>query len=709
MQTNLRKRYVVLLLSIAVLFATAWLTIFFQRKQHLIGGGINRTFLFLLINAHVIVSIILLYLIVRQSIKLFIERRKKIPGSAFKRNLLFAFIIFSVIPGVFVFFIAGKFITTSIDHWFEARLGTGLEKGLYLHEQQTRQEREAIARWGCLIKEGGISRLDIIKQEHPDLSRYKIYLWGKNFSKTLKTTKDIGSIGDEVRVWREFRKRNDRSTQSLRKDFFTQLNRAGVAGHTFDFYGSLYWVAKIGDYRLVLVHRYPDFIRYPLIEMQNSLDDYLQLRSIRSPIYWSYLVMFLLLTLLILFLSIWCAFYLARGISEPIKELLLSIGKIRAGNFDAQVRLKPADDLLSLVSGFNEMTHSLKRAYTNLEFHNKEMLTMLEHIKESVFFINDYGRIVSFNEASKKLVKHYLGVTRFKNKKISILGVYVKDLFFALVRELKTSGNSAPLSREISFSHEGEIKTFMVYGAIMTSHRGILVIIEDMSDLYKINKIKTWQEAAKQMAHEIKNPLTPIQLTTQRLQRKLRKQPGCDPVLMECTQTILHQVAVIKGLVTHFSEFAKMPGTIIEQLEINAIIKKVCSFYETSYPEIEFSYDLQKFLPTFKADKKKMKRVLVNLLDNSIRVLRDFDDEKRITIKTRFRTARNQIELLISDSGPGISREVQEKLFLPYVSSDKKNMGLGLAIAHDIISQAGGSIKLLSDSQGATFQILLPV
>ena len=192
------------------------------------------------------------------------------------------------------------------------------------------------------------------------------------------------------------------------------------------------------------------------------------------------------------------------------------------------------------------------------------------------------------------------------------------------------------------------------------------------------------------------------------MQRKLRKQGNSDPALMDSTETILEQVQIIKGLVSHFSEFAKMPGTVIEQLDINKIIKKVVSLYEASYPDIEFVYDLQKYLPLLKADKKKLKRLIVNLLDNSVRALQK-EKNKTITIRTGFRTNRNQIELLVIDNGPGISREVREKLFLPYVSSEKKNMGLGLAIVHDIVSQTGGSIKLLPSLQGATFQVLIPV
>jgi two-component system nitrogen regulation sensor histidine kinase NtrY len=712
MGLTVRKRTILLGLSILVFLAAGWLSIFLQQKQHLIGGGINRVFLFLLINAHLIISIIFLYLIIRQSIKLVLERRKKVPGSAFKRNLFFAFIIFSVIPVGFVFLVAGKFITNNIDHWFHARLDSGLKNGLLLHEQQTIRERNALTTLGRSLKEKitskneqeCLSELGSLEKKYP----YQIYIW------EMDGAPIYGSIRDEVRVWRKFRKVNDRSTKSLLKKFFLKI-RPG--GRSFDFFGSLYWVSPVSikdrKVLLSLVHRYPEHIRTSLIEVQNAIGDYSQLKSMRNPIYWSYFLTFLLVTLLILFLSIWCAFYLARGISKPIKDLLLAIRKIRKGDFDVQVTVHPTDDLAHLVRGFNEMTSSLKRAYKHLEFQNSEMLTMLEHIKESVFFINNYGRLLSFNAAAKKLIQNYLSISRFKNRRVSFLGEYVTTLFFSLIRELKKSEKSY-LSKEVSFVHGGETKTFLIYltivqNAILGEKQGILVIIEDLSEMYKINKMKTWREAAKQMAHEIKNPLTPIQLATQRLQRKLRKQGECDPALMDCAETILRQVKIIKGLVAHFSEFAKMPGTVIEPLDINKIIKEVVALYEISYPDITFSYDLQKFLPLFKADKKKMKRVVVNLLDNSVRALRNEKCEKKIFIKTQFRTNRNQVELLISDSGPGIPPQVREKLFLPYVSTENKNMGLGLAIVHDIVSRSGGSVKLLPTLQGATFQILIPV
>ncbi len=441
----------------------------------------------------------------------------------------------------------------------------------------------------------------------------------------------------------------------------------------------------------------------------------------RNPIFWHYLAIFLVATLLILLLSIWCAFYLAKGISKPIQELLVAISKIREGKWDTQVALNPTSDLNILVAGFNEMTKALQLSRDHLVHNNREILLILEHIKASVFFINPFGKIIMCNAAAKELTLSFLKKSRFKNKKVSFFGPKITQLFFSLIRKFKKSGKQQ-FTKEITFSHDSITKTFMVHftfieTTIKRESKGLLVVIEDMTDIFKINKIKTWQEAARQLAHEIKNPLTPIQLATQRLRRKHRKMAGMageDPVFLESTDTILNQVHLIRNLVAHFSEFARMPEGKKEQTNMNSIVREVACLYQVSYPNITFLYDLEEFLPSLYVDKKKIKRVLINLFDNSIRALtnekhkHEIGNEKHLSIKTRFKTGRNQIELLLSDNGPGIPRAVRDKLFLPYISIEKKNTGLGLAIVHDIITQMGGTIKLISPSTGAAFRILLP-
>ena len=395
-------------------------------------------------------------------------------------------------------------------------------------------------------------------------------------------------------------------------------------------------------------------------------------------------------------------------------SLLASLIIIQVSYFLIKKSYKKLNKLKKDSEKLSKLTKDLQAAHNQLEYKNKELLIILDNIKTSVFFINKFGRILLYNSASKDLIQQFLSLERFKNKKVSFFGKQIKETFFKLIRELKDS-EKTNLTQEISFTFKSESKTLMVHlTAIQDAQKRLLVVIEDLTTIVKINKIKTWQEAAKQMAHEIKNPLTPIQLATQRLQRKLQKNKIEDQSMIECTKTILNHVKIIKDLASHFSEFASMPKNNIEPIDINKILKEGSCLYQISYPDIKIEYKLEKYLPLMKLDKKKMRRVIINLLDNSTRVLKlekskDNNFIPSIEIKTTLKKGWNQIEILISDNGPGINKEVQNTIFLPYVSGSKKNMGLGLAITHDIIKKLNGSIKLVPSTKGATFQILLPI
>ncbi|MCB9492790.1 MAG: GHKL domain-containing protein [Epsilonproteobacteria bacterium] len=708
MKTNAHRRLGVLALCCCALFITSWIELFLQRKQTIIGVGVSKTFLFLLINIHVVVMIILLYLIVRQSIKLFLERQKKVPGSVFKRNLLFAFTFFSVIPSFFVFFTAGKFITTSIDDWFKARISSGLDTTLFLHEQYTQDIRKKIQADAHLL-----SQQHIIASTEEQNTRCTHYHWHDNASKQK-------ALEREARVWRALRTTNDRSIKNLRQVFLTKLTQAEANKQPFDFYGSLYHIVKNNNQTLMLVHRYPDNVCHSLIEIENAINDYTQLKSIRNSIYANYLCTFILVTLLILFLSIWCAFYLAKGISKPLKELLDATDKVSKGSWDVQVSPNLHSDLQSLALGFNKMTKALASAHTQLELRNKEMLAILENLKAAVIFINQFGRVITFNQAADTLAQSHLRIRLGKNKKVVFnqKTETERKIFYDCIRKLFTSGKQQ-LTQKISLLSNNETKTFVVHLALISitptfnpNDQGMLMVLEDLTDIVKLNTIKTWQDAAKQMAHEIKNPLTPIQLSTQRLQRKYSSILKHDHIFIHSTETILSQVKILKDLTAHFFRFSSMPAIVIESTNLHTLIQEIMYLYEMSYPEIYFFKTLegQALLNT---DKKKLKRVLINLVDNSINAIKRYGSNSShrhvITITTKTHAEKKQLEIILTDNGPGIGPQLKDKLFLPYVSSEKKNMGLGLAIVKDTISQLGGSIYLLPTTHGASFQILLPM
>jgi len=717
---TLRKKRILLIgLGIAALLLTMWCELFVQRKQHLIGGGISRAFLFLLINAHIVVIVFLLYAIVRHSIKLFIERRKGISGSAFKTNLLFAFMLFSVIPSFFVFFAAGKFITKSIDRWFQARLETGFGGALALHEAHMQPIHDEIAKIGKLfvhvVARHKASQIkdwqSCVLHDVANASGYTFYVWQPGGGQVM------GRLHDEVKVWRTFRAINDRTTQSLRQSFLQQLHEVVLhGGGHFDFYGSLYWAATVDNMMCVVAYRYPETIRKPLIVLQNAYDDYYHLYALRPSIYLNYFFTFFLITILIFFLSLWCAFYLARGLSKPIQELLTAVEKFRQGNWDVQVPIDETSDLQNLASGFNEMVHAVRQAHVRLESNNKEMLAILEGMLASVFLVNKTGRIVFCNAAAHKLVRESLNVEQLQGKRVWAAGHAITQQLLEFARMVRDSSKDFA-SKEVSFTIHNRVRIFSVYGRFIElstmaqpEQKLLLVVLDDLTDVVKVNTMKTWQEAAKQMAHEIKNPLTPIQLATQRLQRRFKDVLHNNQIFVDCTNTILNHVTIIKDLVSHFSCFACMPSPHIECIDIAALIRDVFCLYHMSYPDITFTVSMDEEMLLLKTDKEKLRLVLINLLDNSVRVLlQTMQPVREVILDVRRDATKPRLHLRFSDNGPGIAQTVQKTLFLPYVSTEKKNMGLGLAIVHDTIVQLGGSISLESIERGAAFHIVLPL
>ena len=525
---------------------------------------------------------------------MYLARKNNSVGSIFKRNLLVAFTIFAVVPAFSVFFLAGKLITKSIDYWFCSNVRSGLSAGVALHDELNQDLWEQLVHEGQQFKATNVLKKDCF-------NRYCFKIENNNI--------DWNLLAPELVSWHELRPTIKQHLFLSKKKFVAKVQGIKQFPAKFIFCGNLYWIDRqkdLEDYFICICLHQAIAIRKSLFAVECAAKDFDQLRAMRRPIYVSYLLTLILGTLIALLLAIWCAFYLARGISRPIKELLEAMEKMGKGEWNVITTTNQVNDLHKVILGFNAMSLQLKSAQIRLADMKKDELVQA----------------------------------------------------------------------------------------------------------VKINKIQTWQEAARQVAHEINNPLTPIQLATQRLQRRY----GAiitDPAFMDCTQTILEQVALIKNLVSHFKEYGAMPELMPKLLDINSTIQEVVSLYSMSYPDIQFVVNLEDYLPSIKADAQKIKRVLTNLFENSIRAMngmQNSEKQKQILLKTSFRKGQQQIELLVTDSGPGIDGDILKILFMPYVSTSSTHMGLGLAIVHEIIAQHRGSIKLLPFlGGGAQFQILFPI
>jgi two-component system nitrogen regulation sensor histidine kinase NtrY len=629
--------------------------------------------------------------------------------------------LFSVIPSFFVFFTSGRLIIASIDEWFAVHIERGLASGLEVHEQESKKIRETLKSHVEILarelEKNDFENLQKLKNYNEAINKFleqqnlkvTVYVWGKSGEKIR------GGLCDEINVWRRFRQLNDRTTKSLTQDFWKKLKSMCDNKNfgCFDFYGSLYCIKNVKKYYLILVYRYDPDIRYPIIEIQNAISDYKHLHNMRSSIYFVYLCTFGLLFLLILFLSIWCAIYLARGISKPIQELLGAMASVRGGNLEVQVSSNPSSDLQSLMKGFNEMAFTLRNAHSKLAQKNRELLTIVENITPAVFLINKLGRIISYNSSAGDLINKYFNVLCIRGKKITFVDKNIRTDCIGFIREL----HRASLRHGVKeFSFPGIKEIFMIsVTEVGFSHSdvGIVIVVEELSNIVKMSKIHAWQDAAKQMAHEIKNPLTPIQLATQRLSRRYKTIVNNDPVFIECTNTILEQVNIIKNLIVSFSDFAAAPPPEYENCDLCIVIQEVIHLYEFGYPEISFIYKSSVTNLVMKIDRKKIQRMFVNLFDNSVRVLNKGSNIKKVieveVLSINLEKQEYFVEILFSDNGPGIPQEVRNMIFLPYISTEKKNMGLGLAIVHDIVSLHGGVIELKETLKCTCFSIKLPI
>ena len=713
------RRIIIIFVSILSLVAIGLIDSIIQRKQKLVGAGITKAFLFVLINLHIIAAGVLLFLIIRQSIKLYTEHRNGIPGAIFKRNLLFAFTLFSVIPALFVFFTAGRYITANIDRWFQARVTTGFTSGMIVHQEHAAHLRNKISIYGARlcnallpifsgplpVTQRNKQCADIIKAHRNQ--NYTVYILSESDTPT-----HFYSFDREIDVWRSFRTHNDRSMHSLKQAFLMEVAGAGQPEKCFDFYGSLYWVSRCGDTTLIIAARYPKALRCALIEVQNAYADYAQLMRMRHAIKLNYTFTFILLFLLIVFLAIWCAFYLARGMVMPIQELLQATEALHKGDLSVRVNDYPSSDLRPLLFGFNQMSAALQLGREHLEAKNREISALIEYLTVAIIVLNRFGRIIKANPAAMEFACVYLGSDQISGRKINVFGPTIKAQCSQMVRSLLTTRQSK-ISSQVTVQVNGEQRSIMFHVSTISldGDPQLLIAIEDISTAVKANKLKTWQEAAQQIAHEIKNPLTPIQLATQRLQRKYQQSLINDPLFAQSTRTILDQVKIIQELVQHFSAFASMPKLSLEQTNLARLIGDIMGLYTLSYPDISFLLHSDPQL-TLYTDQKKLSRAIINILDNSVRALITMppDNKKKlVTITVAALPEQGVLSIIICDNGPGIAPEIKDKLFLPYVSSEKKNMGLGLAIVQDSMQQLNGSIVVTPQEHGAAFQLILPL
>jgi len=675
----------------------------------------NNIIIFSLININIILILLLIFLVIRNLVKLIFERKRKVLGAKLRTKLVVAFVSLSLVPTVVLFLVAAGFITNSVEHWFRVQVEQSLQGALEVTQTYYRdfanntvssahQISKYLSRQGVPGegKERKSTResLEIKRQEY-HLSTLGIFLKGE---------KDMIRVEDPSlkAVWVQLPK--DLLEAGFSGKEVSRILSAGE-GEMITGIAPLFNSSEGKEVVGVIAasHFLPRSLTGKMREISQAYVEYKQLKILKKPIKSSYMLALLMVTLLIIFSATWFGFHLAKDITVPIKELAEATHRIANGDLNFRIQMKATDEIGMLVQSFNQMTGDLHVSRAELEQRKKYMEIVLKNVAAGVISIDEKGVMTTINTSAEEMLEIKGEAVLGKNFTEVLTRRYVHQIEEVL-NELKSSQKDS-IERQMTVSMRGKSLSLLIHLTALKDEEGrsigVVAVFEDLTQLIKAQRMAAWREVARRIAHEIKNPLTPIQLSAQRLRKRyLEKLKEDGTVFDECTQTIVKQVDELKGMVNEFSNFARMPASQPTPNHLNEIIQETLILFQTAHKEVQFKFNPHD-LPILNIDREQIKRVMINLIKNSLAAI---EKEGEIRIETGFDPKLQMVRLEVSDNGSGIPEEDKGRLFEPYFSTKKTGTGLGLTIVNAIISDHNGYIRVRDNQpRGTTFLIELPV
>lgn len=700
--------------------------------QYGVGGGgktdsilpsPSYAFVLFLVYLDVVGLVVLTLLLSRNLIKAYFEKRHRLFGSGFRTKLIAAFIGFSLVPTVLLAFVASGVINEVMKVWFnnhlEEVLNDSKELATLYHE---RQESLAVKSAQAISQE--IYREDFLQPNHRELlmavmtrKRAELDLSAiEVFSPKLETLARIvdPALPEEVfgvpvgqLVLDALEQGELTSVQVARVG---RLIRAAVPVSSN--------VRSGGVDGVVVVNTYiPESFVTKMEGITRQHTDFLQIKALENPIKLGAYLFVAMVTVLLLFSATWFGFYVAQGITVPIQKLAEGTEAVARGELNVRVAVNATDEIGTLVDSFNDMTtdlasskDALMRSNVDADRRRAYMEAVVETIASGVLSIDTRGIVTRFNHSAERI----LGVGAD-----AVLGSSASDVCkshqFTLFQE---AYDRILLDGRESLTIEGQMDVqgkLLTIGLNLSRMRdkgdqdlGFVLVFEDRTELIKAQKTAAWQEVAQRIAHEIKNPLTPIQLSAQRLRKKFfENAPDFQGIFDQSTSVIVSEVGSLKRMVDEFSNFARMPAPHVTKESLHDVIENVAALYRGGHHDVDVTLSLDAAVPPINLDREQMHRVFVNLFDNAIQAMKQ---KGRIQVSTEMEWKHQRVRITVADEGPGIRQEDQVKLFVPYFSKNRRGSGLGLAIIHRIVTDHSGTIQVANRRpRGARFSIELPI
>ena len=682
---------VIVAVPLLILAATSLIYYAIQRAKELSTEALSsQVLLFVLWNINLLLILGIVFVLLRGIAKLVLERQRGIIGSRFRTKLVVTYMLMSLVPVGVLFFVATDLLRVSIDRWFNTPVRTILQNGETI--AQMAQDQSAAVAASAAREIASIpsatdpSQLDGVLRgvsQYHNVDMVGIYRDGVIVRVLANPRAPIQEVSDPP------------------KRFFADVAAHGSA-MKIDVGASGKWIrsaAQIGSspYAAIAGVFIPATMSRLIDENIVAHKNFQQLDAQRPTLKASQTSFFLAVTLSILFFALWLSIYASRRITVPIKALAEATSKLAEGGYGHRVDVVAGDEVGRLIESFNAMSSQLDQQRQALTQANQYLSTVLDSVSAGIIAFNDDFHLLSINSAALQMLQIDEPPSQTPLREV-LQGDLA--LLYDTLRELTTRGTR---TREVTLIRGGELRYLELAVARLGAEEGWVLAMEDSTQLVQAQKLAAWNEAARRIAHEIKNPLTPIQLSAERIARKFENADAdAAQAIDEGTKTIVSEVQQLKRLVDEFSRFARMPAIHLRHAQLAEILQQAAGLYRDTKPGVTVSVTVDPEIELL-MDPEQIRRALGNLLKNAV----EATDAGEIRVTAR--RAPHRVVIEVADPGRGVPDMDKEKLFLPYFSTKGRGTGLGLAIVHRIVNDHDGRISVHDNHpRGTRFEIELP-
>ena len=693
-----------------------------------------------LINFNVILILVLSFLLFRNVAKLVVERRRGVFGSSLRAKLVATLMFFALAPTILFFYVSARFIITSFDEWFSDKVRATMHETRAASEKVYRQDQRRLESLARIALQR--LRSSLPADDRGNLMPDQTLVIPAHVLDGFETQYGLDNVKVYDRaghlVW-ESRGPADGKTEGQEDPFVSEAlerfarepgmqSASTVAGE--DQQDVVKGIAPIVQPQtgqllgaVLTETRFETQILKSIEAIQTS---FAALRPGAQLIKLCYLILLIVMTLLIVFSAVWLGFYVARGIIGPIQALAEGTREVALGNYSVSLTAKTEDETGQLVKSFNLMTTDLQRhrsqaeearaqllqSNAELDRRRKYMEVILKNIAAGVIAFDREGRITQVNSAAEDILKVDAG--RLVGR--SLEGGLGPDLYRALWQPIAEGlqGHDS-YSAQLDVVAGSKTLTLLVDATRIADEMGEdlghVLVFDDATEQVKVQRVAAWREVARRIAHEIKNPVTPIKLSAQRLLRRFHERfEGEEREVFEsCLETILKQVDSLRDLVNEFSKFSRLPQVRPRKADINEVILDVASLYRMSYPNVDIDTTGLGKVPEFPLDKDQMNRVFVNLAANAIAAMDGAEGKGRLEFRSMLLPGLSTVRVEVADNGTGIPPHLRDRVLEPYFSTKDGGTGLGLAIVNQVITDHGGYLRIAGNSpRGTRVVIELP-